>query len=132
MDIKDVIAGLEKTIDDPTACQAFVSSVVSGLKTQSLPIEDDEVAALRAIVKEENIFDEATRKRVLKRDRYHCIACGTGDNLDIHHIFPRRLGGTLDDINLITLCRRCHIDWEVNFRSHWKRCGFEVVLRHVL
>ncbi len=50
-----------------------------------------------------------TRDKVLGRDGYCCTECGSRENLDIHHLTPRRKGGkdTLD--NLITLCEKCHV-----------------------
>ncbi len=38
----------------------------------------------------------------------HCVACGTPDNLNQHHLVPRSLGGSDDESNLLTLCGPCH------------------------
>jgi 5-methylcytosine-specific restriction endonuclease McrA len=48
------------------------------------------------------------RKGILARDHWRCQMCGSFKNLDIHHL--RRRGSLGDDteVNLITLCRRCH------------------------
>jgi 5-methylcytosine-specific restriction endonuclease McrA len=37
-----------------------------------------------------------------------CVACGATDDLHHHHLIPRVEGGTDNEINLITLCARCH------------------------
>ena len=38
----------------------------------------------------------------------HCVACGTQNNLNQHHLVPRCLGGSDDESNLLTLCGLCH------------------------
>lgn len=62
-------------------------------------------------------------KAVLARDQYRCRVCGKGslspvDNsrdynkihfeLEVHHIIPRKDGGSDSFQNLITLCEDCH------------------------
>jgi phage terminase large subunit GpA-like protein len=37
-----------------------------------------------------------------------CVACGTKDDLQHHHLVMRSEGGSDDDENLITLCTACH------------------------
>lgn len=52
---------------------------------------------------------KAKRQMVLERDNFRCRKCGTGKNLDVHHITYDHLGNEpLDD--LVTLCRDCHND----------------------
>lgn len=54
------------------------------------------------------------RRRVYKRDDYTCQACGRrggpyGDvELHADHVIPKSEGGSHDESNLQTLCRRCH------------------------
>jgi 5-methylcytosine-specific restriction endonuclease McrA len=50
----------------------------------------------------------ATRRLALSRDNYQCTECGATQDLEVHHIVPRRLGGPDDPSNLITLCAACH------------------------
>jgi 5-methylcytosine-specific restriction endonuclease McrA len=48
------------------------------------------------------------RLRVLKRDGWKCQSCGTGINLQVHHLAYRsQLGPDASD-NLITVCVKCH------------------------
>lgn len=48
------------------------------------------------------------RARILKRDNFTCVRCGTGKNLRVHHIrYPEVLGTESDD-DLITVCDDCH------------------------
>lgn len=37
-----------------------------------------------------------------------CLFCGSIENLTIHHIIPRSIGGTDDLSNLVWLCGECH------------------------
>jgi hypothetical protein len=50
----------------------------------------------------------ATRRLVLNRDNYRCTECGASQDLEVHHIVPRRLGGPDEPSNLVTLCAACH------------------------
>lgn len=49
----------------------------------------------------------------------HCVACGSTENLNHHHLFPRSLGGDDDDCNLITLCGDCHSKVH-EVKANWK------------
>jgi RNA-directed DNA polymerase len=49
------------------------------------------------------------RLAVLQRDGYRCVECSSNSNhLHVHHIRPRRKGGTPQTDNLKTLCKDCH------------------------
>lgn len=50
------------------------------------------------------------------RDDYTCIECGKYPSFQVHHIIPWRLSGDDSFLNLITLCRSCHmkLDRELN------------------
>lgn len=53
------------------------------------------------------------RREVLQRDEYMCRNCERhedmrGVSLEVHHIVPRRRGGTHHKANLMTLCEHCH------------------------
>lgn len=48
------------------------------------------------------------RLRIYERDGFRCLHCSTTEDLTIDHIVPRRRGGTNDESNLQTLCRRCN------------------------
>ncbi len=37
-----------------------------------------------------------------------CVACGQKEDLQQHHLFPRAMGGSDEECNLITLCTNCH------------------------
>ena len=45
------------------------------------------------------------KKKLLGQE---CLFCGTKDNLTLHHIIPRRIGGKDDTENLVLLCEKCH------------------------
>ena len=50
------------------------------------------------------------RKKVLERDNYRCVKCGETENLQVHHIKPRKdypdLVMNFDNVQ--TLCLLCH------------------------
>lgn len=49
----------------------------------------------------------ATFKRALERAGYRCEECGSGSDLEVHHLTYERLGCELPE-DLRVLCRRCH------------------------
>ncbi|MGD9099865.1 MAG: reverse transcriptase domain-containing protein [Anaerolineae bacterium] len=49
------------------------------------------------------------RRQVLQRDGYACQLCASTSKPEIHHIKPRREGGTDSLENLITWCEDCHV-----------------------
>jgi ATP-dependent DNA helicase RecQ len=48
------------------------------------------------------------RHEILERDGFKCRECGSTENLEVHHIFPKQFGVDHSPQNLITLCRICH------------------------
>jgi len=60
---------------------------------------------------------QSTREEVLDAYGRECIFCGTtesenknehGRSLDVHHLIPKRSGGSNDPENLVPLCVSCH------------------------
>lgn len=50
------------------------------------------------------------RRSLLQQTRY-CMDCHVGKRLLIHHLLPIADGGTDHYLNLVVLCRRCHMRW---------------------
>lgn len=48
------------------------------------------------------------RKAVYRRDGYQCAVCSDNRRLQIHHITKRSQGGGNEQMNLVTLCDKCH------------------------
>ena len=76
---------------------------------------------------------KALRKRFIRQNP-RCEACGAGNDLEAHHIFPYHLFPELEleEGNLITLCGTCHFvfghlkDWgsydpHVRMTAKWYR-----------
>ncbi len=47
------------------------------------------------------------RDRILWERDYECQACGSGKNLNVHHLTYAHLGSEYDD-ELVVLCKPCH------------------------
>lgn len=52
------------------------------------------------------------RTAILSRDGWQCRVCGSGDNLEMHHINRRPEEASDHFLNLVTLCRSCHAKLE--------------------
>ena len=58
----------------------------------------------------------AVRLQCFYRDKYRCTKCGKSGRLEAHHIIPLHKLNEHDGINaytlknLMTLCRKCHIN----------------------
>lgn len=66
-----------------------------------------------------NVVRKSTRERVKNRDNRECQRCGidtSKENVheEIHHLLPKAAGGPDHEMNLITLCGRCHTN------AHWQ------------
>lgn len=48
------------------------------------------------------------RVAVYERDGWHCVGCGSTDDLTLDHVHPWSLGGIDAEDNLQTLCRPCN------------------------
>ena len=56
---------------------------------------------------------EKIRQLILKRDNFQCQICGIKKKkLDIHHKIPFSISLNNSVINLVTLCRSCHVKEE--------------------
>lgn len=54
------------------------------------------------------VIQRYIRDAILERDGHRCRKCGATEDLTIDHIVAEKLGGTLDEANLQTLCRTCN------------------------
>jgi len=72
-----------------------------------------EAEGLDILFSKEEVYEKRKipRQSILKRDRFTCQSCGepkTPENLEVHHILPRVVGGPDCNANLIVLCKFCH------------------------
>lgn len=95
------------------ACGA--AEVVTSRGRRPLSPPEAEAALCDARILEPGSPNRATiapsvRAAVLARDHHRCQAPGCGGThfLEVHHVVPRRDGGTNQAPNLVTLCGRCH------------------------
>lgn len=85
------------------------NSVTKALHKHGISIKPHYMAYQGRVKHVATRFRHSIRRKILERDGYHCCLCGSTENLEVHHIVPKRLGGhnTLD--NGITLCEPCHV-----------------------
>ena len=123
-----VLAGLEALVaSSAEPCQSAVQLVVqkcpdcaaahvvtSQGEKRLVPAQVDALAC-DARIHESGKPNRATippsvRAAVLARDRYRCTTpgCRSARYLEVHHVKPRRVGGSNRPGNLVTLCSRCH------------------------
>jgi hypothetical protein len=53
-------------------------------------------------------LENASFKYIKERDNNTCRFCGSVEDLQVHHLTPRALGGDNHEDNLICLCSGCH------------------------
>ena len=54
-------------------------------------------------------FNTLSFKQMLKTSKgTECVNCGSGENVQYHHIVPICVGGTNNTANIVPLCERCH------------------------
>ena len=66
-------------------------------------------------------WTETLRRSIRERDKYTCVIClkqQTEEVYSVHHIDYNKLNS--NPINLITLCRSCHVKTNYN-RNYWKK-----------
>jgi RNA-directed DNA polymerase len=81
---------------------------VAAIKTDVNPYLDKEYFDNRF-----KILDvKGSRKAVYIRHKYKCAACGeilgNTEKIELHHIIPRKMGGTDSLDNLVPLHKTCH------------------------
>jgi 5-methylcytosine-specific restriction endonuclease McrA len=76
----------------------------------------------KALREQHGVITDSLRKRARKDQT--CLRCGTRDNLNAHHIKPKRLGGDDTMSNLTVLCFDCHMQWhkqlDEKLREFWR------------
>jgi hypothetical protein len=45
---------------------------------------------------------------ILKKDHFKCRLCNSPEDIQVHHITPKSIGGKNTFDNLVTLCSKCH------------------------
>lgn len=65
-----------------------------------------------------NGFNESLKRKIRSRDGNKCYICNCNHGLEVHHIIPRKLGGSHREENLITLCGSCHRHIETGDKDH--------------
>ena len=75
-------------------------------------------------------FNNQLKEKIRCRDNYKCQICGipeleTGKRSDVHHI--DYVKENINEINLISLCRLCHIKTNSN-RDYWKQYFIKEVM----
>lgn len=75
------------------------------VKRQGLPWRGEIV--LQRPTKKDKI-GRALSKRVMERDHFRCVTCGTHLDLCCDHIVPESKGGPTTFENLQTMCRPCN------------------------
>lgn len=54
-------------------------------------------------------LSKRTISKILSRANQGCMICGWNEaTCDIHHIIPRKIGGSNDNDNLVIVCPNCH------------------------
>jgi 5-methylcytosine-specific restriction endonuclease McrA len=85
--------------------KSYENPITSGFKTYVRPL----IIRLLNYVKHKINGAKANRIRILKRDNYQCVYCGSKKNLTLDHVMPRSRGGGNEWTNLVTSCLKCNL-----------------------
>ena len=78
--------------------------IVCGIKKFTRPL----IIRLLTYVSFKRRRVRVNRHRILKRDNYSCVYCGSKKNLTVDHIQPKSKGGPNTWQNLVTCCGTCN------------------------
>lgn len=90
---------------------------LSELRDSGFIVWDGDTAILP--VEEREAFIHPVRKRILDRDGWVCVYCGSKDNLTLDHVIARSRGGDNSDKNLVTACRSCNSSKGAKSLEEW-------------
>jgi 5-methylcytosine-specific restriction endonuclease McrA len=74
----------------------------------------EELIDLRKKLRGININSISKLKNINFIKGVECAICGNKNNLNIHHLKPKNMGGNNNPENLITLCKSCHLFMHCN------------------
>lgn len=97
------------------------------LKSEFRKRNKDKINAYRRKIRKEgykSFFKDkrsGTVNKLLFQGKDECLICGSLDNVEIHHIKPRRCGGLHVIGNVMLLCKKCHYDFEEATKHFWNK-----------
>ena len=66
-------------------------------------------------------ISQKVKNIVWERDGHCCIYCGSTRAMPNSHYIPRSKGGLGIEQNIVTLCNRCHYNYDMtDMREHYK------------
>ena len=66
------------------------------------------VIRLKMQIKRPRPVAKVSRRGIYVRDNYECQYCGSGHDLTLDHVVPKRMGGNDSWENLVACCRKCN------------------------
>lgn len=83
--------------------------------------QKEKIYLLKKELEKANVFVKYNSKtikwtipKIKKRDFNKCRICNEKNDLQIHHLKPKNLGGNDHPNNLMTLCKSCHLFMHCN------------------
>lgn len=114
---KNILSGKQKKW-----CSLYCSKLA--LKSQYRKRNRDKINAYKRNYNRFAIRGNPSTNNIIKsyllRNPY-CLRCETKQDLQVCHIRPRAKGGKNKD-NLITLCRKHHIEFDNLLKNFWQDC----------
>ena len=67
-------------------------------------------------------ISQKVKQTVWNRDNQCCICCGNNQAMPNAHYIPRSKGGLGIEENIVTLCQKCHYNYDMTTqREHYKK-----------
>jgi outer membrane murein-binding lipoprotein Lpp len=105
---------------------AAIKSITDRFLTVELEVDEDEQLADEGLFGAARSSKWSAVRRAFLKIHPECEACGSRDELNVHHIKPFNVAPELelDPTNLITLCRKHH--FEVGHLGNWRSANATV------
>lgn len=131
--LEDMVMLCDRTIseleNEKTVIKQWINKNLEGLQNHRNRLHGDVLTCKRTLeILQDKVKEKPWKDSVMLRDHYTCQKCGIQTNLTCHHILPRSLCETDEQMwdigNGIVLCEDCHQMWhtkQTNSMHHFIR-----------
>ncbi|HPP76882.1 HNH endonuclease [Methanospirillum sp.] len=118
--LEDMVKVCDETISslecEKTRIKQWINRHIEGIESQKNRIHGDIITCKRVLdILMDKPREKEWKEAIMLRDNYMCQRCKSTVNLTCHHIIPRSVCKTNEEMwdvhNGIVLCDACHTEW---------------------